>query len=97
MPVTISTLSVRRAKQLKRREKIRKNFQMAILDIQLEQEAMLSPDEVVFLNRAIPDALAYYYFLNLPTNDKLLNAMNIHKYKKVFILDRLPIVQVMPG
>jgi len=70
---------------------------MAILDIQLEQEAMLSPDEVVFLNRAIPDALAYYYFLNLPTNDKLLNAMNIHKYKKVFILDRLPIVQVMPG
>jgi hypothetical protein len=30
--------------------------------MQIEQEAMLLPDEVVFLDRAMPDALGYYYF-----------------------------------
>ena len=77
-------------------EETRRNqeeFQMGILDMQIEQEAMLSPDEVIFLDRAIPDALAYYYFLNLPVNRKLTDAMNIYSYKKVFVLDRLPIVQ----
>ena len=77
-------------------EEARRNqqeFQMGILDMQIEQEALLSADETVFLDRALPDALAYYYFLNLPINEKLTAAMNLYRYKKVFILDILPLVQ----
>lgn len=76
-------------------EDIRKNqeeFQMAVLQMQIEEEARLDPADTVFLDRALPDALAYYHFLGLPPNQKLLDAMNIYAYRKIFILDLLPIV-----
>ena len=76
-------------------EEIRKNqieFQLGILGMQIEQEALLDPDEIVFLDRAIPDAFAYYHFLDLPIDQKLLKSMSGISYKKVFILDTLPIV-----
>jgi predicted ATPase len=44
--------------------------------MQIEQEKMLSPGEVVFLDRAIPDALAYSRFLHLSEDEKLLKALN---------------------
>lgn len=69
-----------------------KEFQEGVLDMQILQEASLSPDELVFLDRALPDALAYYRFLNLPVDKKLENALNKASYKKVFILDPLPLV-----
>jgi predicted ATPase len=46
----------------------------------------------VFLDRALPDALAYYRFLNLPVNKKLEDALKNASYKKVFILESLPLV-----
>ena len=77
-------------------EEIRKHqaeFQLGILDMQIEQEKGLSPDDIIFLDRAIPDALAYYRFMNLPEDEKLLKALSTVFYKKVFIMDRLPLVQ----
>lgn len=74
---------------------IRKNqqeFQSGILDMQIEQEASLSKDELVFLDRAVPDALAYYRFLNIPLDKKLEDALKEASYKKIFILDFLPLV-----
>lgn len=68
-------------------------FQLGVLDMQIEQEKMLSPDEVVFLDRAIPDSMAYYRFLNLTVDEKLLQTISTVFYKKVFILDCLPLVQ----
>ncbi|MGB2752378.1 MAG: ATP-binding protein [Pyrinomonadaceae bacterium] len=68
-------------------------FQLGVLDMQIEQEADLSPDEVVFLDRAIPDALAYCRFLNLPPDKKLINAIHTASYKKIFILDKLALVK----
>ncbi len=76
-------------------EEIRKNqseFQLGVLEMQIEQEKEISPDDVVFLDRAIPDALAYYRFLNLPQHPKLTEALHTASYKKVFILDVLPLV-----
>jgi len=35
-----------------------------------------------FLDRAIPDAMAYYQFLNLDYDEKLLDAVNGVSYKK---------------
>ncbi len=68
-------------------------FQLGVLDMQIEQENQISPDVQVFLDRAIPDALAYYRFLNLPADEKLTAALLTVSYKKVFILDCLPIVK----
>jgi predicted ATPase len=76
-------------------EEIRENqvaFQAAILTMQLEQEKKLDPNEIVFLDRAIPDALAYYRFLKLPVDERLMKAIETCAYKKVFILHRLPFV-----
>tara|TARA_R110001583_G_scaffold43030_1_gene136791 strand:- start:5919 stop:6509 length:591 start_codon:yes stop_codon:yes gene_type:complete len=76
-------------------EEIRENkkkFQLGVLDMQIEQEHSLSPKDIVFLDRAIPDALAYYQFLELDYDKKLIEAMNNVSYKKIFILDRLPLV-----
>ena len=75
-------------------EEIRSNqvaFQQGVLDMQIEQEHALSTDKVVFLDRAIPDALAYYRFLNLPEDEKLRKALAEASYKKVFILSPLPL------
>ena len=61
--------------------------------MQIEQENQISPDVLVFLDRAIPDALAYYRFLNLSEDEKLTAALRTASYKKIFILDCLPLVQ----
>lgn len=77
-------------------EEVRKNqreFQLGVLDMQIEQENQISPDVLVFLDRAIPDALAYYRFLNLPEDEKLTEALRTVSYKKVFVLDCLPLVK----
>lgn len=75
-------------------EEIRANqlaFQRGVLDMQIREEKALSPQDTVFLDRALPDALAYYHFLNLPEDRKLEEALTEASYKKVFILDPLPL------
>ena len=77
-------------------EEVRKNqleFQLGILEMQIEQENSLQKDDVVFLDRAIPDSLAYYRFLNLPPDKKLSDILPKVFYKKIFILDRLPLIR----
>lgn len=75
-------------------EEVRKNqreFQLGVLDMQIEQENEIAPEVQAFLDRAIPDALAYYRFLNLTEDDKLIEALKNVSYKKVFIMDYLPL------
>lgn len=75
-------------------EEIRKNqveFQRKVLEMQIEEEDLLPRKETVFLDRAIPDALAYYRFLSLPTDEKLKRALESVQYKKIFVLDPLPL------
>ena len=73
--------------------KNQKEFQLRVLEMQIEQERQIAPDVLVFLDRAIPDALAYYRFLNIPEDDKLKDALRTVSYKKIFILDCLPIMK----
>ena len=76
-------------------ENIRKNqmeFQTGARNMQIEQEAYLSPAEIIFLDRALPDSLAYYRFLNLPVDERLNELLKKVSYKKIFILDFLPLV-----
>ena len=76
-------------------EEVRKNqseFQLEVLNMQIEQEASISPEQIYFLDRALPDSLAYYRFLNIEPDKRLLAALKAIYYKKVFILDLLPLV-----
>ncbi|MEP7376117.1 MAG: AAA family ATPase [Chitinophagaceae bacterium] len=76
-------------------EEIRQNqveFQTAVLNMQIVQETQLLPSETVFLDRALPDSLAYYRFLNLPEDERLKEVLKGVYYKKIFILDFLPVV-----
>src|SRR5690554_6110897 len=76
-------------------EELRSNkreFQLGVLDMQIEQEASINPKDLVFLDRAIPDALAYYRFLKLEVDEILKEAMRKVNYKKVFVLDKLPLI-----
>lgn len=66
-------------------------FQRGVLDMQLKQEASLDPAETVFLDRALPDSLAYYRFLGLAPDARLLDALAHVSYRSVFILDLLPL------
>lgn len=68
----------------------KRKFQLGVLDMQIEQESAIQPKDLVFLDRAIPDAMAYYQFLMLDYDKKLLDAVKNTSYKKIFILDRLP-------
>lgn len=68
-------------------------FQRGVLDMQIEQEASLDRQALVFLDRALPDALAYYRFLDLPPDERLMEALASVSYRKVFLLDLLPLVR----
>lgn len=74
-------------------KKTQSEFQLGVLDMQIEQEKQIAPEVLVFLDRAIPDALAYYRFLNLPEDEKLTEALSNVSYKKIFILDCLPLIK----
>jgi predicted ATPase len=67
-------------------------FQRGVLQMQIAQEKKLKRDELVFLDRAIPDALAYYRYLHLKPDAIMDQALKLVSYKKVFILDCLPLV-----
>ncbi len=76
-------------------EDVRKNkavFQLGVLDMQIEQEKLLSSGDVVFLDKAVPEALVYYRFLHLPEDERLLKNLSAVSYKKIFILDFLPLI-----
>ncbi|PZR02464.1 MAG: hypothetical protein DI539_27620 [Flavobacterium psychrophilum] len=81
-----------KGKTIEEVRKKQREFQLGVLDMQIEQENEISPDVLVFLDRAIPDALAYFRFLNLPEVEKLTEALHTVSYKKIFILDCLPLV-----
>jgi predicted ATPase len=77
-------------------QEIRRNkleFQRVVLDMQIEEEENLDVRELVFLDRALPDAMAYYAFLGLDYDKRLIEKCNEFRYRHVFILDRLPLVR----
>ncbi len=67
-------------------------FQLGVLKMQIKQEAQLNPNDIVFLDRALPDTLAYYQFLGLEYDERLIEQCNKYCYSRVFILDRLPLI-----
>jgi predicted ATPase len=68
-----------------------RDFQKGVLQMQIEQERSLDPNEVWFLDRALPDALAYCRFLSIAPAPELIKVLKTVSYRKVFILDLLPL------
>jgi len=70
----------------------KRKFQRGILQMQMEEENGLDPNEMVFLDRALPDALAYYRFLGLDYDEDVVEMSARYCYRTVFILARLPLI-----
>lgn len=65
-------------------------LQRGIKETQLEIEHKLRADDFAFLDRAVPDALAWHRFFGLNPNEFLLECFH-HCYSSVFMLERLPL------
>jgi predicted ATPase len=74
-------------------EEIHKNLaalQHGIVDMQLRIEGELRATGVAFLDRAVPDCLAWWRVFGLNPNEFLTECFR-HRYASVFVLDPLPI------
>ncbi len=69
-------------------QEIRKDeiiFQHKILQLKIETEKMLSKNQIIFFDRAIPDTIAYYQLYGINKDDFLNQAVKNCFYKKVFM------------
>jgi len=60
-------------------------------DITLDTEHGLQADDVFFLDRALPDSLAFYRAYGRNPNEMLADCFH-YRYATVFLLDRFPVV-----
>ena len=73
-------------------EKIRadkESFENRVLHTKMAIEARLPKNQVIIFDRAIPDSIPYFELAGLDTKEALEKSPR-HRYKKVFVLDRLP-------
>ena len=61
---------------------------LEIYSLWLRMKAGLVPDRITFLDRGLPDCLAFYRIAGLDPNEILPDCFQ-HRYASVFILDRL--------
>jgi predicted ATPase len=66
-----------------------KQTQKAIFEMQKRLERSLQPDEIVFLDRALPDSLTFNRLFGLDPGEILPECFK-NRYAGVFILERLP-------
>ena len=63
-------------------------FEQHILDRKIDIETSLPKEAVIFLDRAIPDSIAYYKLEGLDAAECLEKSKTV-RYKKVFLFERL--------
>ena len=68
-----------------------RQFQHKILNLQIDLERRLDPQEMIFLDRGLPDELAYYKYFNLAPDEKLVEYLKTATYKMIFVMDLLPL------
>lgn len=80
-----------RGKSIEKIRKSEEDFTRKVFYRKMEAESQLSPNQLTFLDRGIPDTIAYgqadKYDISYALNDPKLTT---HKYKKVFLLDLVP-------
>jgi predicted ATPase len=63
-------------------------FERSILLEKVRIEAALPRDQLIFMDRAIPDSVAYYRFEGLDPAEPLIHSRAV-RYHSIFLLDRL--------
>jgi predicted ATPase len=66
-------------------------FQRGVMEMQIEQEQVIAPHDRVFLDRALPDGIAYHRFLGLDVPEAYRTVVRPNVYDAVFVLDLLPL------
>ncbi|MGE0084840.1 MAG: AAA family ATPase, partial [Desulfococcaceae bacterium] len=61
-------------------------MQQAILCQKLKNEAHLPDTELIFLDRGIPDSIAYYHLSGLNAEEPVKHSRAVH-YKKIFFFE----------
>jgi predicted ATPase len=74
-------------------EEIRKDkavFNRCLLDLTLEIEQRLDPDELLFLDRGLAECVSFHRIIGLNPNEILAECTQF-QYAAVFVLDRFPL------
>ena len=61
--------------------------------MQIDIETKLDSNETIFFDSGIPHVIAYYDFYGIKAPDFALKAAKNCYYKKIFFLERLPMVE----
>ena len=64
------------------------SFESRILQIKIDIEQSLPERAVIFLDRAVPDSIAYYMLEGLNPDDPI-HKSRLTRYKKIFLFERL--------
>lgn len=80
---------LKKGKTIKEIRKDEGKFQRKILNLKIKYERGLDPKKITFLDRAIPDSLAYYELIGLPKDKYLKKAAEKSSYKKIFLFEKL--------
>lgn len=78
----------RQIEEIKANEQV---FEDHILKQKIQKEISLDPADIVFLDRAIPDSIAYYRFAGLDTVRPIQESLRF-RYQNVFLFKRLTLV-----
>lgn len=82
-------LEMKKGKTIKEIRRDEGKFQKKILNLKIQYEKSLNPKRITFLDRAIPDSLAYYKLVGLPKDKYLENTVKKTSYKKIFLFEKL--------
>lgn len=80
-----------KGRELKEIRKDVLSFQREILKRVVEKESKLNKDEVVFLDRGVPDTRGFLMYNNVKEPADVKSVIDAVSYKKAFILDTLPL------
>lgn len=80
---------LKRGKTIKEIRKNEAGFQKKILDLKVHYESKLNPKKITFLDRAIPDSIAYYELVGIPKDKYLDKIIKKTFYKKIFLFEKL--------
>ena len=69
-----------------------RGLQHKILAHYLELETEAPKDQILFLDRGVPDVAAYYRKFNLSSDEVLKNALASVRYREVFLLNMIEFV-----
>jgi predicted ATPase len=80
-------MSKGRSAEETRKDEVR--FQEKVLLMKVDIEDQMLPDKLIFLDRGIPDSIAYYKMSN-QSLEPVIKVSQKRKYRGVFLLDQLP-------